>query len=56
MPTTTIVQLEESQLKNPMTSAGIKPETIQLVVQCLNQLLYCVPIAQQITVLIRKEF
>jgi hypothetical protein len=33
----TIVRLEEfGQLKNPMTSLGIKPVTFQLVAQCLN--------------------
>jgi hypothetical protein len=39
-----IVQLEGlGQLKNPMTSLGIKPMTFWLVAQCLNQLLYDVP-------------
>jgi hypothetical protein len=32
------------QLKNLMTSSGIKPETFWLVAQCLNQLCYCVPL------------
>jgi hypothetical protein len=30
------------QLKNPMTSSGIKPVTFWLVAYCLNQLRYCV--------------
>jgi hypothetical protein len=32
------------QLKNPMTSPGIKPATIQPVAQCLNQLYYHMPL------------
>jgi hypothetical protein len=36
-----IVQLEGlGQLKNPMTSLGIKPATFKLVAWCLNQLCY----------------
>jgi hypothetical protein len=31
------------QLKNSMVSLGIGPTTFQLVVQCLIQLLYCMP-------------
>jgi hypothetical protein len=39
-----LVQLEGlGQLKNAMTSLGIKPMTFQLVALCLNQLCYCVP-------------
>jgi hypothetical protein len=38
------VQLEGlGQLKNPMTSSGIKPSTFRLVSLCLNKLQYCVP-------------
>jgi hypothetical protein len=39
-----IVRLEGlGQLKNPMTSSGIKPVTFWLVAQCRNQLRYRVP-------------
>jgi hypothetical protein len=31
------------QLKNPVTSSGIKPATFQLVARCLNQLRYRLP-------------
>jgi hypothetical protein len=36
-----IVWVEISQLKNPVTSSVIEPATFQLVIQCLNQLCYC---------------
>jgi hypothetical protein len=32
------------QLKNPMTSSGIKPATFRLAAQCLNQLHYHMPL------------
>jgi hypothetical protein len=35
-----IVRLGLGQMKNTMTSLGIKPETFQLEAQCLNQLRY----------------
>jgi hypothetical protein len=35
------------ELKNPITSSGIKPTTFQLVAQCLNQLCYCVPLRRK---------
>jgi hypothetical protein len=39
-----IVRLEElGQLKNPTTSFGIEPTTLQLVALCLNQLRYRMP-------------
>jgi hypothetical protein len=42
--TRAIVQMEDlGQLKNPMTSSGIKPMTLQLVAQCPNQLCCRVP-------------
>jgi hypothetical protein len=35
--------LEElGQLKNPITSSGIKTEVFQLIEQCINQLEHCV--------------
>jgi hypothetical protein len=35
--------LEGLQMKNPITSTGIKPMTFLLVTSCLNQLSYHVP-------------
>jgi hypothetical protein len=32
------------ELKNPMTSLGIKPVTVWLSAYCLNQLFYCMPL------------
>jgi hypothetical protein len=43
------VQLEGlGQLKNPMTSSAIEPETFRIVAQCLNKLHYGVPVQENI--------
>jgi hypothetical protein len=51
-----IMRLEGlGQLKNPMTSSEIEPETFRLVSYYLNQVLYRVPLVKYIPMLINRS-
>jgi hypothetical protein len=43
------------QLKNPFTSSGIETTALLLVVQCLKQLRYRLPLETRMTIRIKRE-